>query len=41
MKNAIEISHLSKFYGDAAAVDDLSLTVKSGTVYGLLGERID
>lgn len=39
MKNAIEISHLSKFYGDAAAVDDLSLTVKSGTVYGLLGEN--
>jgi ABC-2 type transport system ATP-binding protein len=35
--NAIEISHLSKRYGSSVAVDDLSLQIPSGTVFGLLG----
>ncbi len=33
----ITISHLSKRYGGFKAVDDLSLAVPSGTIYGLLG----
>ncbi len=35
--NAIEISHLSKRYGSSVAVNDLSLQIPSGTVFGLLG----
>ena len=33
----IEVSHLSKRYGDTLAVDDLSFSVESGTVTGFLG----
>lgn len=33
----IEISHLTKKYGDHVAVDDLSFTVKPGKIYGFLG----
>ena len=33
----IEISHLTKKYGKHAAVDDLSLTIESGKIYGFLG----
>ena len=33
----IEISHLVKKYGDHVAVDDLSLTVEEGKIYGFLG----
>ena len=33
----IEVSHLSKRYGDTLAVDDLSFTVEAGTVTGFLG----
>ena len=33
----IEISHLTKKYGKYAAVDDLSLTIESGKIYGFLG----
>lgn len=33
----IEISHLVKKYGDHTAVDDLSLTVEPGRIYGFLG----
>lgn len=33
----IEISHLVKKYGDHVAVDDLSLTIESGKIYGFLG----
>lgn len=33
----IEISHLTKKYGAHAAVDDLSLTVEPGKIYGFLG----
>ncbi len=33
----IEIQHLSKKFGDFTAVDDLSLTIKTGEFFGLLG----
>ncbi len=33
----IEINHLVKKYGSHVAVDDLSLTVESGRIYGFLG----
>jgi ABC-2 type transport system ATP-binding protein len=34
---AIEVRHLRKVYGDVVAVDDLSFTVRRGSVLGLLG----
>lgn len=37
--NAIEAHGLSKFYGKHAAVQDLSLTVPTGEIYGFLGEN--
>jgi ABC-2 type transport system ATP-binding protein len=33
----VEVSHLTKRYGDFAAVDDLSFSVHAGEVFGLLG----
>ena len=36
-KIVIEISHLVKKYGDHIAVNDLSLTVEPGKIYGFLG----
>lgn len=33
----IEVRHLTKFYGDHKAVDDISFTIKDGTVCGFLG----
>lgn len=33
----IEISHLTKKYGDHTAVDDLNLTIEPGRIYGFLG----
>ena len=36
-KIVIEISHLSKKYGDQTAVDDLTLHIESGKIYGFLG----
>jgi ABC-2 type transport system ATP-binding protein len=33
----IEVKNLVKRYGDSAAVDDLSFTVKQGQIYGFLG----
>jgi len=35
--NAIEISSVSRSFGDILAVDDLSLTVGEGEIFGLLG----
>lgn len=35
----IEVSHLTKKYGNHIAVDDLSFTVEKGQVYGLLGKN--
>lgn len=37
MPPAIDIQHLRKTYGDVVAVDDLSLTVPSGSFFGFLG----
>ncbi len=34
---ALEIDHISKKFGDFLAVEDLSLKIPAGTVYGLLG----
>ena len=37
MQTVINVEQLSKSYGNLLAVDKLSLSVKCGTVYGLLG----
>lgn len=37
MEDVIKVEHLSKAYGDLKAVEDFSFSVKSGTVFGLLG----
>lgn len=37
MQTAIEVEQLSKSYGKLLAIDNISLSVESGTVYGLLG----
>ena len=36
-KRMIEVSHLTKRYGDHTAVSDLSFTVPDGQIYGFLG----
>ncbi|MGC4748861.1 ABC transporter ATP-binding protein [Micromonospora sp. DT201] len=33
----IEVTHLKKQYGDLVAVDDVSLTVEAGEIFGVLG----
>ncbi|MBQ0111310.1 MAG: ABC transporter ATP-binding protein [Oscillospiraceae bacterium] len=35
----LKIEHLTKKYGDKAAVDDLSLEIKSGEIYGFIGHN--
>lgn len=35
----IKIEHLVKTYGDVTAVDDLSLSIEPGKIYGLLGKN--
>ena len=37
MHTVLEVSHLSKNYGDFRAVDDLSFAVHAGEIFGLLG----
>jgi ABC-2 type transport system ATP-binding protein len=37
MDLAIETRHLSRFFGDFCAVDDIALRVERGTFYGFLG----
>lgn len=37
MQTAINVKQLSKSYGNLPAIDNISLSVKSGTVFGLLG----
>lgn len=39
MENSISISHLKKSYKDKLAVDDLSICVKKGEIFGLLGHN--
>ena len=34
---AIEISRVTKVFGETRAVDDLTLTVPEGAVYGFIG----
>ncbi|MFC6206380.1 MULTISPECIES: ATP-binding cassette domain-containing protein [Levilactobacillus] len=36
-KNAIEVSHLTKRFGQKTVVDDISFNVRQGEVFGLLG----
>ena len=35
--NVIEIENVTKTFGDHRAVDDLSLTVPEGSIYGFIG----
>ena len=35
----LKIEHLTKKYGEKAAVDDLSLEIKSGEIYGFIGHN--
>ena len=35
----LEIQHLTKTYGDKKAVDDLSLTINAGEIYGFIGHN--
>lgn len=37
MQEAIKVEHLTKSYGSLTAVDDLTLSVERGTIFGLLG----
>lgn len=37
MNNTIEINNLSKSYGKLVVLDDISLSIKSGELFGLLG----
>ena len=34
---SITLSHISKFYGDLNAVDDISFEVNEGELFGLIG----
>ncbi|MGB7763345.1 MAG: ATP-binding cassette domain-containing protein [Bryobacteraceae bacterium] len=35
--DAVQISHVTRTFGDVTAVDDLSLTVPEGSIYGFIG----
>lgn len=35
----LEISHFSKFYGEKKAVDDLTLSIPHGEIYGFIGHN--
>ncbi len=37
MKDILSVKHLSKYYGDFCAVDDISFTVEEGSITALLG----
>lgn len=37
MYNILEVKNLTKKYGDFTALDDVSLSIPEGTIYGLLG----
>lgn len=37
MSNAVELRHVGKTYDHFVAVDDLSFTIRAGSIYGLLG----
>ena len=35
----LKITHLTKLYGEKKAVDDLSLEIKPGEIYGFIGHN--
>lgn len=35
----LEISHFTKMYGEKKAVDDLSLHIRPGEIYGFIGHN--
>lgn len=35
----LKIEHLTKKYGEKTAVDDLSLTIEKGEIYGFIGHN--
>lgn len=35
----LQIEHLTKAYGDKKAVDDLSLHIRPGEIYGFIGHN--
>lgn len=37
MRHILEVNNVSKFYGDFTALNDVSMKVPSGSIYGLLG----
>ena len=39
MKNIISIQNITKFFKDNKAVNNLSLDIKKGEIYGLLGSN--
>lgn len=39
LKAMLKIEHLTKTYGDKKAVDDLSLEIKNGEIYGFIGHN--
>ncbi|MGH2552698.1 MAG: ABC transporter ATP-binding protein, partial [Chitinophagaceae bacterium] len=39
MSAIIQVRHLSKYFNEIKAVDDLSFTVEAGSVYGFLGQN--
>ncbi len=39
MMPVLSIEHLTKIYGDKKAVDDLSLTIEAGEIYGFIGHN--
>jgi ABC-2 type transport system ATP-binding protein len=37
MNNLVEAAHLKKYFGETHAVDDVSLQIRAGEIYGLVG----
>ena len=37
MNNILEVKHLKKYYGKSMGVEDVTLTLKSGEIYGFIG----
>ena len=37
MEHSVKIEHVSKRFGSKAILDDISLTIEKGTIYGLIG----
>lgn len=36
----LKIEHLTKYYGGKEAVDDLSLHIRPGEIYGFIGHNV-